>query len=60
MVYIQTVAVHSDVDISVRESVLVGLYGSGGELFRVSVYLQKFFKCFISFSVLYLEMRVSP
>ena len=28
---IPTVAVHSDVDISVRESVLVGLYGSGGE-----------------------------
>ena len=28
---IQTVAVHSDVDISVGESVFVGLYGSGGE-----------------------------
>ena len=26
-----TVAVHSDMDISVRESVFVGLYGSGGE-----------------------------
>ena len=28
---IQTVAVHSDMDISMRESVFVGLYGSGGE-----------------------------
>ena len=28
---IQTVAVHSDMDISVGESVYVGLYGSGGE-----------------------------
>ena len=28
---IQTVAVHSDMDISVRECVFVGLYGSGGE-----------------------------
>ena len=28
---IPTVTVHSDVDISVRESVFVGLYGSGGE-----------------------------
>ena len=28
---IQTVAVHSDMGISVGESVSVGLYGSGGE-----------------------------
>ena len=28
---VTAVAVHSGVDISVRESVFVGLYGSGGE-----------------------------